>query len=370
MQNSMPRRSNSSTGPKRVAYLWGAGATQAEISYLGAHSVNLLMQDHADLGEGVATRILARLSDRWRSSFSAENGMDIEKLISLLDASNVAAYSRLADTIRRLYFEDIRDSLARAEVLQNPQLAIALLTMHSNSNFMRHEILSGIITTNHDGLLQLAAQSVQTDVNIGIPFRSQEFKLSTSRKPPLLHLHGSFTWSFGLPIRVSSLSETSPYSSKTVWIPPTTLKETKSYPFNKLAGLAYELLSRDCDVLRVVGSALTQNDWNILSMIFNAQRHSEITKGVPFRVELIIPNSAGERLVNDCAYLKNLNPLIYLTDGDFGDCDENNKDNFTPEARNPLAYWMKRKIQFHLDSGDFGDQQVDPRIAQITGDMR
>src|SRR5216684_5154942 len=297
----MLRRSHSATSPKRVVYLWGAGATQAEISYLGAHAVNLLMLDN-DLGEGIAKRIIAQLSARWRSSFSADKGMDIEKLISLLDASNVAAYSKLAGTIRRLYFEDIRDSLARAKVLRNPQLAVGLLTMHNNVDFMQHETLSGIITTNHDGLLQLAAQTVHSQLNLGIPFRSTEFTSSTSGgnpNPPLLHLHGSFTWSFGLPVSVSALSDTSRYSSKTVWIPPTTLKETKIYPFNKLAGQAYELLSRNCDVLRVVGSALTQNDWNILTMIFNAQRHNEITRGIAFRVELIIPHAVGQRLVKD-----------------------------------------------------------------------
>src|SRR5256885_16008449 len=105
MPNAMTRRTNSSAAPKRVVYLWGAGATQAEISYLGAHSVTLLMLDN-DIGVGVATRILAQLPSRWRSAFSTDQGMDIEKLISLLDASNVAAYAKLSDTIRKLYFKD------------------------------------------------------------------------------------------------------------------------------------------------------------------------------------------------------------------------------------------------------------------------
>ena len=38
--------------PKQIVYLWGAGATQAEIDYLGAHTVNLLMRDSDERGEG------------------------------------------------------------------------------------------------------------------------------------------------------------------------------------------------------------------------------------------------------------------------------------------------------------------------------
>jgi len=130
--------------PKEIVYLWGAGATQAEIDYLGAHKVNLLMRDSEERGEGVATRILKRLPKRWRSSFLVDNGTDIEKLISLLAASSVSEYAKLADKIRRLYFEDIRDNLTAAKVLLNPQLAIGLLTMHSNEHFKKRETLSAI----------------------------------------------------------------------------------------------------------------------------------------------------------------------------------------------------------------------------------
>ena len=73
--------------PKEVVYLWGAGATQAEISYLGAQVINVLMRDNEELGEGIATRILRRLEKRWQSAFGEDQGIDIEKLISLLVAS-------------------------------------------------------------------------------------------------------------------------------------------------------------------------------------------------------------------------------------------------------------------------------------------
>ncbi|HVB55081.1 MAG TPA: hypothetical protein VNE63_01440 [Candidatus Acidoferrales bacterium] len=364
----MPKRGPQIRDPKRVVYLWGAGATQAEASYLGALRINLLMLDNEELGEGVATRILTRLP-AWRNAFGADRGTDIEKLVSLLAASNVDRYHKLAEKIRKLYFEDICKSLAAAGVLMNPELAIGLLTMHGDSQFKKQETLTGIITTNHDGLLQLAAQRVNAEVNIGIPFRSNDITQAETRStPPLLHLHGSFTWTFGLPIEVSLLDKTSAYSPKTVWIPPTILKEAKDYPFNKLAGLAYELLSRNCDVLRVVGSALTQNDWNILSLIFNAQRHAELTKGAPFRVELIMPHGAGIRIKDDCSYLKNLTPIGFLSDGDFTAYKERGEGQApTSEMKNPLFYWMKQKIMFHRNRGEFV-RPLALAIAKIAGD--
>jgi hypothetical protein len=357
-------------GPKQVVYLWGAGATQAEISYLGAQNVNLLMRDNP-LGYGVATRILQRLPKKRKSSFISEQGTDIEKLISLLAASNAPEYQQLADQIRKLYYEDICTSLAKAKMLSDPKLAIGLLEMHNDEDFKGQEELTGLITTNHDGLLQLAAQQVHGHVNIGIPFESDELTHGTS-SAPVLQLHGSFTWTFGLPLRVSLLRETSMYLPSTVWIPPAILKESKNYPFNKLAGLAYEILSKRCDVLRVVGSSLTQNDWNILSIIFNAQRHMELTKKSPFRVELIMPQEAGVEIAKDCSYLRNITPIGQLTEGNFADYKDEDtagyrdEDTGSSDMKNPLFYYLKQKIQFHQRRRELGT--ITPTMAQVMGD--
>lgn len=349
-------------------YLWGAGATQAEITYLGAHSVNLLMRDNEHLGEGVATRILRKLPKRWQSAFAADEGTDIEKLISLLTASGIASHSKLADTIRQLYFDDICASLATAKVLDNPQLAVGLFDMHNNKYFAQHsEVLAGIITTNHDGLLQLAAHTVQKEVNLGIPFQSTDVTLASTQRPQILQLHGSFTWRFEIPTSVSLLTAASTYSADTVWIPPAILKESKSYPFNRLAALAYELLSKYCDVLRVVGSALTQNDWHILSLIFNAQRHREITKGSAFRIELITRHGTGIAITRECSYLRYLTPIGHLTDGDFSEYKED-ESTHSAEMKNALAYWLKKKIRFHQRQGEFGPPPLASSIVHIAGD--
>lgn len=357
--------------PKKVVYLVGAGATQAEVTYRGASSVNLLMRDNEERGEnGVATRILNRISAKWKAFLGEDRAMDIEKLISLLAASSVESLSGLAEKIRRRYFLEIRRSLVLAKVIQRPKLATALLEMHSNDYFRNNvEILSGILTTNHDGLLQISCQEVFREVNLGFPFVSEELTPAISdTTPPLLQLHGSFTWKFGVPIVVKKLRKDLPYSAETIWIPPTILKEAKNYPFNKVTGMAYEVLAKQCDVLRVVGSSLTQNDWNVLSLIFNAQRHRELVRGAPFLIELITPHETGENIKQDCSYIKNITPVGYLTEGDFGDYKES---NLTPddERNNVFAYWLKEKIDYHRRRGEFGNIALGKTMAQIVGEL-
>ena len=262
----MAGRKTTKLQPKRVVYLWGAGATHAEAQHVGA-PVNLLMRDDDDYGPGLTARILKRAGKSY-IAFRGSSGSDIEKLISLLTTSGVSKYISLAEDLRRSYFTEIRESLAKANLLGIPRLATRLLEFHQDPQFSSEvEILSGIITTNHDGLLQIASQHVFSRVNSGFRFESNDFAHDEGAESPiLLQLHGSFTWQFGSPIQMGKLRRTSKYDDA-VWLPPTILKESKAYPFNKLTGMAHELLCRQCDVLRVGVSSLTQNDWNILSLI-------------------------------------------------------------------------------------------------------
>jgi len=351
------------TPPKKVVYLWGAGATHGEAQHLGA-STSLLMRDTDEFGEGITTRILRRTGKKAESSYGSGLGVDIEKLISLLAASGDDDHSRLAETIRRNYFLELKASLAKAKVINDPRLAIDLLLLHNDVQFRTEtETLSGIITTNHDGLLQIASQRVFGALNPGFEFESTSFTQTYAGTPPILQMHGSFTWHFDLPIRIERLSQQSRYAG-TVWIPPTILKESKNYPFNKLSGFAYELLARQCDVLRIVGAALTQNDWNILSLIFNAQRHREATKGQAFLIELIIPQRAGESIKRECAYLKNLISIGYVTEGRFADYKDE-QFPIPPESdmANPFFYWLKEKTEFHRRNGELGNLRTAPTVT-------
>ena len=358
---------NSQPAPARIVYLWGAGATQAEITYSSPTPHNLLMSDNEWLGEGLASRILKSIPAKESNPFRGDSGTDIEKLISLLAASNVTSLEGLADKIHRQYFLQIKRSLDITGVIETQELAEGLLALHSHQEFKKIEHLSGIISTNHDGLLQSSAQSVYGSLNLGVPFQSRDFTVDASKStPPILYLHGSFTWKPRIPISVAKLTGRTRYERDRLWIPPSILKESKTYPFNKLIGQAYELLSRHCDVLRVVGASLTQNDWNILSLIFNAQRHLDHFGGGAFRIELIMPHKHGLEIRHSCSYLRKLQPIGFLTDGNFTDYLD--AQMTTPEMKtNPLAYWMKEKIGYHKRQDDFGPNDIDSRLSLIAG---
>jgi hypothetical protein len=349
-------------------YLLGAGATQAEVDYLGIQGINLLMLTNKHNGEGIAKSVLKGFQRR-RKRVMGDAEVDIEKLISLLAASGVTMLSNWAEEMRCLYFREILKGLQACRVNRNPKLARALFEMHKNVDFKeRVENLSGIITTNHDGLLQIASQEVFGGINIGFPFLSEAYKsVDLNAAPLLLQLHGSFTWQFGVPIKVSVLRRASRYSKDMSWIPPTILKESKIYPFNKLTAMAYELLTKRCDVLRIVGSSLTQNDWNVLSLIFNAQRHREHRRQATFRIELIIPHKTGEDVAANCAYLKNLFPIGHLTDGEFDDYKDKDQEELTPEMKNIFAYWLKQKIFYHRSKGILKSSGLTETMREIVG---
>jgi hypothetical protein len=277
--------------------------------------------------------------------------------------------------MRQYYFEEIRERLVSSITVERPSLAVTLLEMHRNRAFRtKVETLSGILTTNHDGLLQAAFKETFGAVDLGFPFISTQLSLSKGKPvPPLLELHGSFTWRFGIPLEVTMLSKASDYSDDASWIPPTVLKEPKHYPFNKLIALAYELLSKHCDVLRVIGSSLTQNDWNILGLIFNAQRHNLFLKKEPFIIQLIMPQKDGLAIEKGSAYLRNIMPIGSIKNGDFEPYQEWHKEHehenppSTSDLSNPFFYWLKEKINFHQSTKDFGSGPLGGAMAKVAG---
>ena len=350
---------------KDVVYLIGAGATQSEVSYRGAAIVNLLMKDN-DLGAGVSTAVLKKVGET--NLLGASSGADVEKLISLLSSAGVTRLQKLADKMRNHYFGEIVDRLVSSKIIDDPFLATALIELHANAVFHEKvERLAGVLTTNHDGLLQVAVHKAHGILNLGMPFESDDFVFTDSQDiPPLLQLHGSFTWQFGVPTRIAKLQPGVGYSKDTTWIPPTITKEARSYPFNKLIARAYELLARHCDVLRIVGASLTQNDWNILSLIFNAQKHRECRKGAPFRIELVMPHDRGVSVQNECSFLKHLVPIGFLTEGSFADY----KDDLTklsPDQLNPFSYWLKEKIRYHHIRNDFDGTPLGTYAVEVAG---
>lgn len=362
--------------PKQVVYLLGAGATFAEVRYRNAQPlINTLMRNvetHDGIAlDGVATRVLRdfRCISSLFDDIGVDQDVDIEKLISLLTASGVESHSKAAEDLGRLYFRDIRRSLLAAKILRQPKLAMGLLQMHDNSTFKGSvESLSAIVTTNHDGLLQEASRKILKAVNVGFPFTSGDPTYTNGRSTtPILQLHGSLTWRFAVPPKLSRLDAIRS-SHNTMWIPPAIQKESKTYPYNKLHALSYEALSERCDVLRVIGSSLTQNDWNILCLLFNAQRHRERVRKDSFRIELIMSQKGGVSVRNSCSFLENTLVIGSLSDGRFGKFKEFEKRDppFDSSLANPFFFWLREKINFHQKQGHFGSEPLNATMKEIA----
>jgi len=362
--------------PKQVVYLLGAGATQAEVDYQGGEKVNLLMRDLNGLGEGICSRIIkkAKKYKELKIKLGDKNEIDIEKLVSLLANTGIEKYKEVAAEFRRLYYQVILESLAKVEVLEKPELAMGLLDMHRNKHFNEKvEKLSGIISLNHDNLFQVASKKIFGGINLGVEFDSTSFKLE-EKAPLVIKLYGSFNWKKALPIRVLELklpSKTKEDTSKSqediLWIPPSILKESKDYPYNKLMGLAYEMLASKCDILRIIGCSLSQNDWNVISLLFNAQYNQHLCRGNCFKIELIMNQKNGERIKKDCSYFQNIVPIGYLTDGDF-DVYKTYEDGNLPkgsELNNPFKYWLKTKVQYHKYRGEIDIDSIDEALKKI-----
>src|SRR5205807_540812 len=116
-------------------------------------------------------------------------------------------------------------------------------------------------------------------------------------------------------------------------------------------------------------SAMTQNDWNILSLVFNAQRHNIFLGEKPFKIELIMPQKDAMATEKSSAYLMNIIPMASIKDGDFSSYEEWT-DDYPPsnmDEGNPFFYWLNQKLNFHQSRGEFGANPLVGIMAKVAG---
>ena len=123
------------------------------------------------------------------------------------------------------------------------------------------------------------------------------------------------------------------------------------YPFNLLWGKAFELLN--CDVLRIVGCNLSQNDWGLISLLFNTQ----LERGGIYEIELIRSHEGGEEIRKKFGFLKNVRIL-----GELDDC----QDLVDSPPKNTFESWLRRKLEFYKSKGVSFDKMV--YINKIMGE--
>lgn len=336
--------------PKKVVYLFGAGATQGEAQY------------EAGLGEGLS---LENVSEKaislgkeeqklqvMLSEIERDDIKDIELYISLLESVNTKKYSELASALRSFFCQSIQENLISGKTPIEPSLTMALLEMHEK--LAENEKFIGAISLNYDNMLDRAFNEVFKGINYGIKCKCEKAVYNVGEEFPLLiKLHGSFNWKKGF--RFVLIDEEQAQVAKQaemLWIPPSIEKERDAYPFNLLWGKAFQML--DCDILRIVGCKLSQNDWGLISLLFNTQ----LEPGGVYEIQLICSHKGGENIRKRNGFLKNVKILGEL---------ENCQDLIEPPLKNTFESWLRVRLGLLREEGVPLDDLELPHVNKILG---
>jgi hypothetical protein len=338
--------------PKRVVYLFGAGATIGEWQFAAGET-----------GEKLSLRSISESAITKAKEVKDFQGMlldvppddikDIELYISLLESIHTKKYSDLASLLRSLFCKSVQDNLLYNGKPITPNLTMALLEMHMA--ICEDEILTGAISLNYDNLLDRAFNEVHGGLNYGIKCKCEKANYAINDKKPLLiKLHGSFNWKKGFhSIHIDEEQAESAEQAEMLWIPPSIEKERDTYPYNLLWGKASEIL--DCEILRIIGCKLSQNDLGLISLLFNTQLESV---GV-YNIELINDHQSGMDIRERNGFLKNVFILGEL---------ENCKDLIDSPPVNTYESWLRSKLAIHRGRGVEFDKY--PHINLLMGEIR
>ena len=280
-----------------IVYLFGAGATVAEMQFQGIEH-HLSMED---IGEAVYRMssdqggTYAALHD----SFGIPPDVDIEVMISLLEGctpSEQDSYREVCDELKKLFRTHLLSQIAAKRF----RAKISRALLHIHKQYGRHmgssgEELAGILTLNYDSVLEDALVVVHGALNYGYPFESDVYAVDHD-VPKLLKLHGSLNWRIQADdasteprLRVSSDFEDPEHADDySGWIPPSVYKRPGG-AIQRIWDAAADLLAK-CSVLRVIGSSLRDQDSALLSLVFTSRLRSRSRRAAGFRIELIVPD--------------------------------------------------------------------------------
>jgi len=281
---------------KKVVYLLGAGATQAAVRVVDSACQILARDITLEIFLKIKREQLDDLFPL--SNILLDGDVDIEHLITLLDSSRTPKHKKIASSLRRLFWEEIRNRLGRYPEKLEPNLYAALFDMHTVNGF--NEELAGVITLNYDQLAEIGFTEIFDGVHYVINAKSDHSLLRTnSTLPAFIKLHGSFNWLNRYPITLVDEDKVVD-EADLLWIPPGLGKIGDEYPFNLLWGHAHELL--ECDVLRIIGCSLSLNDMHLISMIFRTQ--ILCGEDASYSIELIDYPSACDLISRNYPYLQ------------------------------------------------------------------
>ena len=285
----------------KIVYLFGAGASQAWVSYRNC-PYGILMQDLNDpMDRAIRDFVTSRddadrvLLDDLRNDLIDRN-TDYEHIMTFLDESPSAIHRSFSAELRQQFETVLRNRFAEieTELANEPSALYAMLLDMYNVKGCSEE-LHAILTINYDNYIEAAAAATGHSIDFGIDAHDHA-PASDQKKLKLVKLHGSFYWNDTWPITYQNNASMTP-----LWIPPGIEKAKKRYPFNLLWGMARELLQ--CDILRIVGCKLSGNDWDLISLLFTTRHSRGEASPDPYRVEVIDSPARTEKLRESYPYL-------------------------------------------------------------------
>jgi len=280
--------------PKKIVYLFGAGATHAELQDLEPDQV-----ERKQLGllvSNVSSRVIekARTDKRYLKDVEMVSGtagsLNIELLISLIENSKIHDWEYKARRLKDLVQEDIESILSKSRT-RRFYLHKALLELHQRRLTKAREQLIGVISLNYDDVLDHAYQPYFGQPNYCFSLEDTP----SSEGIPLLKLHGSFNWN----------RQKIRGRMRNIEIIP--MGSAKSYlhaPYNFIWNRALEILI-GCDTLRVIGCSLSQNDFHLIDLLFKAH----LERGRAFDIEIISSEKAGQDIQKNYGFFPGVKTL-------------------------------------------------------------
>jgi hypothetical protein len=305
--------------PKKVVYLFGAGATHAELQNLDPDRI-----DQKQLGllvRDVSSRVIekARREKRYLKGVAMVSGtsgsLNIELLISLIENSKIHDWEHKTRRLKRLVKEDIRTILTASRT-RRFYLHRALFELHKHEIAKTKEEVTGLISLNYDDVLDQAYKEYYGKPNYCF---SLEAGAPSSKNIPLLKLHGSFNWS-----RIKIRGR-----RRTIEIIP--LGSTKSYlhaPYGFIWNRALEILI-GCDTLRVIGCSLSPNDAHLIDLLFKAH----LERDAEFDIEIISSELMGQGIQQNYGFFPSIKTLTGIQGLLISEKD----------PPNPFKMWLKYK---------------------------
>ncbi len=304
---------------KKIVYLFGAGATHAELTNLDP---DLLNEKLGLLIGNVSSRVIerARRNNKYLTDVAMVSGtggsLNIELLISLIENSKLYDWAYKTSHLKKLVEIDIKRILTASRT-NRFYLHKALLEFHEHEKTKTKEDVIGHVSLNYDDVLDRAYKTMlRVEPNYCF---SLETDAPTSQNIPLLKLHGSFNW------------ESQKIRGKTRRIEIIPLGASKSYlhaPYGFIWNRALEILI-ECDALRVIGCSLNPNDTHLIDLLFKA--HLERSKA--FDIEIVDFEAIGVEIRKNYGFFPQIKTWKQLERGSMAD----------PNPLNPFKTWLKYK---------------------------